>query len=200
MDQVQSGTFRERVNAGNDGGGSNMWKWILIVVLVIAIGAGAFFFFTRGGEEPAENETNNTETFPTSEPEPTEEEVDLTAYKIEVLNGTEVEGEAGKLKGVLETAGFTVPSVGNADKKDYPETIIQAKADVSEAFINKLKEELEGTYTVGSTEELDEGDEHDIVIIIGGLEAEEDDTEDEEASDEADTADPTEAPSATPTP
>ncbi len=173
-------------------GGNKLWIWILIILIVAAIGAGAWFFFGRSTSGTADSDLTPTES-PTEAPTPTEEEADLTAFEVQVLNGSGVAGEAGRLQKALEDAGFTVSGTGNADNSDYTETIIQAKADVDEAFLKALAKELSKTYTVGDNEELDEDDENNVVVIIGGVE----DSEDEEASDEADTEDEEDA---TPTP
>lgn len=194
MDTEVVGSRRDRIVVDNPRGGNKMWLWILIIVLVAAIGAGAYFFMNRNAEEGSASDLTPTEA-PAEDPSPTEEEVDLTAFEVQVLNGSETEGEAGKLRTALEDAGFTVSGVGNADKSDYTTTIVQAKSSVSSGFIAKLKEELGKTYELGSDEELEDDNENDVVVIIG-MPAE----EEEEASDEADTEDTEEEASPTPEP
>lgn len=186
------GPRRDRVIVQNNNQGK-FWIILLIFIIIGAIAASAFFFLTR---EPAEEDTDTeitTTSFPTEEPSPTDEPVDRTEYSIEVLNGSTVEGEAGRLQETLEDEGFTVDSVANADNSDYTTTIIQAKDGVSEAYLEELREILEESYVLGTAETLDEADENDVVIIIG---IESDETEDE-ATDEAEV---TEAPEEDPTP
>lgn len=186
------GSRRDRVVVHNDNS-NKMWIILGSLLVLGAIIAGAFYFFTREPEEEEETDvTVTTTTFPTDEPTPTEVEVDRSEYSIEVLNGSETEGEAGRLQEELESEGFTVDAIANADNSDYTTTIIQAKSDVSEAFLDELRDILEGTFVLGSAEVLDETDENDVVIIIG-MEPESED----EASDEAEI---TEVPEEDPTP
>lgn len=138
----------------------------IVLVLLLVLGGGGFFIAKRGS---APTPTPTPEIFEPVE-EPTvapEEEVDIKDLKVKVLNGTAIAGLAAKAQTALEEAGFTVSGVGNADKKDYTEVVIQAKEKVPSSVLNKLKEELEKTYTVGENETLDADNEDDIVIILG---------------------------------
>jgi len=138
---------------------------IIIVVLFLLIGGG--IFMSRRGGEPTPTPT--PEIFQPQE-EPTqvpEVEVDISTFKVKVLNGTAIAGLAAKVQASLEEAGFTVSGVGNADKKDYQQVVIQAKESVPASAITKLKDELAKTYTVGTQEELASDNEDDIVVIVG---------------------------------
>jgi hypothetical protein len=104
---------------------------------------------------------------PTVTVEPTQAVADLTKYEIEILNGSEVTGEAAKQKDTLEAAGFTVSSVGNADNSDYTDTIIKTKADVDSAFIAKLKSVLSDTFTVGPVQSLSSDVAVPVQVILG---------------------------------
>jgi hypothetical protein len=197
MNTDQIGARRERISVENPNGGPNkIMILVIIIVLLAAIGGGIYYFMTRDSSESADSSVTPTASV-TEAPLPTEAEVDLEAYEIQVLNGTETGGEAGKLKTTLEGIGYKIAGTGNADKSDYTETIIQAKSDVDEAFIDRLREDLGKSYPVSTkTEELEDDNENEVVVIIG-MEAEE---EDEEASEEADTEDEAdETPSPTPT-
>lgn len=99
-------------------------------------------------------------------PEPTKA-VDLTKYEIEIQNGSGISGEASRQQENLESEGFTVSSIGNADNSDYTETIIQAKETVEAAFLDKLKSVLEESFVVGETEELPQDADSDVIVILG---------------------------------
>jgi len=142
-----------------------MWPILFIFIIVILLLVGVFLY--RNGANI--NEEVNVVTLsptPTLVPEPTKT-IDLTQYEVEILNGSEISGEASRQQANLEEEGFTVSSIGNADSSDYTDTIIQAKADVDEGFLDKLKEALELSFVVGDQEELSEDVDSDVIVIIG---------------------------------
>lgn len=103
------------------------------------------------------------------EPTATPKEVDLSAYTIQILNGSGITGEAAKLKSALIDAGFKVGSTGNADLSDYTKTQISANKSVDKAYLEKLEETLDKTYVLDSsapsTGTSPQG--ADLVITIG---------------------------------
>lgn len=146
---------------------------IFIVLLGIAV-LGGVYFYMQNSDKTQKSKTNVVTLSPTPQavtPEP--EEVDLSKYSIEVLNGSGVSGTAGKVKDSLEDVGFSVESVGNADNSDYTKTIIQAKKEVDKVFLDELKKTLGKTYSVGDLEDLKNSSDTDVVVIIGSSEASE---------------------------
>ncbi len=142
-----------------------MWPILLIFIIAIALLAGVFLYrqgIFKGGKE---NKVSVTPS-PTIIPSPTKT-IDLTKYTIEVQNGSEVAGEASRQKTSLESEGFTVSSIGNADKSDYTDTIIKAKKEVDKDYIAKLKNFLESAFTVGDTQVLSEDSSVPVIVIIG---------------------------------
>lgn len=145
-----------------------IWMSLFGLSIVLAFVVGLFMY--RGGT------TNSAplpavEAIPTKEsqisPTPIPELLDLSKYKIEVLNGSGIPGEAAKVKVFLEEEKFTVASIGNADRIDYQKTIIQAKKTVPKEFLEKLKAFLEQSYVLSDTAESSEAGEVDVVIIVG---------------------------------
>ncbi len=99
---------------------------------------------------------------------PTPKQIDLSQYKIIVLNGSGVAGEAAKVKMTLTNAGFTVSATGNASTSDFTETVISAKATVATDALAKLTQTLVGHYIVSShTVSLDDSQVSDIIVTIG---------------------------------
>jgi hypothetical protein len=143
-----------------------MWPILFIFIVVILLFMGVFAYRQGVNINIFKINTPTPTPTPTVLPEPTKA-VDLTQYEIEVLNGSGVGGEASKQKTVLETAGFTVSSIGNADNSDYTNTIIKAKTEVSKAFLDKLTNVLENNLTVGAVETLSGDSSVPIVVIIG---------------------------------
>ena len=142
---------------------------IIIVGIIAALIIGGTMIARRNKTSEATITPTPSFVEPTEEPTPTpEEEADIATFNVKVLNGTSTAGLAAKVKTQLETAGFTVSSVGNADKKDYQQVVIQAKTTVPSSVTDTLKATLAKTYPVSSSvEELDDSDEDDIVVIVG---------------------------------
>lgn len=154
--------------------GNKMSKIIIVLCLCIIftiLGFTGGYFYAKGylgGITGASNAPESMDTIPTFTPTPTVEEVDLSAYSIEILNGSGVAGVAGTEQDALETDGFSVENTGNAATQDFSETAVAVKSSVPEEFIEKLKTSLSERYVVDSTvEELEDDAEYDIVITIG---------------------------------
>lgn len=137
-------------------------------IVVLALVVGGFFYWrsTQNQEsgvkvvEPSDSESE--------EPTPTVEEVKNNAYKIEILNGSGIEGEAGRAQELLKSAEFNVIGTDNADNYDYEETVIQAGDDVSEKWLDELKNELSKKYKVqSSVDKLGAETDAQVVVIIG---------------------------------
>lgn len=97
----------------------------------------------------------------------TPEALDVGKYKIEVLNGSGLPGEAAKAKDLLEEEKFTISSIGNADRLDFQKTVIQVKKTVPNEYLDKLKGFLEKSYILDDTKELNDSEEFDVIVIIG---------------------------------
>jgi hypothetical protein len=146
-----------------------MWPILLIFIIAIALLVGVFVYRQGLFQGLFKKEKINVATVtpaPTAIPEPTKA-ADLTKYEIEILNGGGVSGEASRQKATLEKEGFTISSIGNAENSNYTDTIIQAKSTVEKAFLNKLKETLGATFTVGKTEALADDSSVPVIVILG---------------------------------
>lgn len=143
-------------------------KALIIIIFVLVLLGGGGVYMSKRGNQPTPTPTPDVveiQEEPTQVP--TEEDVDISTFKIKVLNGTAVAGLAAKMQSALEEAGFTVSSVGNADTKDFQEVELQAKESVPASVLTKLKVELEKNYTVGSEKKISDDEEDDVVIILG---------------------------------
>lgn len=149
----------------------------IIFIFLSVVTAASYLSYQRGievGKQIAQKNLKSqmaNKTTPTNTPTPTEEDIDLSEYSIKVLNGSERNGEASKLKSVLEDEGYSVSSIGNADKT-YSKTTIQVKDSVSKAWVEKLKKTLSKSYILADISTLKDEDT-DVVINIGSLEKEE---------------------------
>ena len=150
-------------------------SWVIIAIIVISIIfiGGALWYFRENASNQVSLEDEITSTPSPSRVSPTPASdsaklaIDHSKYKIKVLNGSGIGGEAAKGKAILETEKFVIEEIGNAETSDYEKTVIQAKKGVDKAFLDKLKSVLGETYLLGSNEMLEDSEEVDVVIIIG---------------------------------
>ncbi len=145
---------------------------IFIVLLAIAVITGLYLYRQSFTTKNVEKEKVTIKNISPAPKTPTPEAIDLTKFTINVLNGSETAGAASGLKSSLESEGFDVPSIGNADASTYEDTVIQAKKEVDKEYLEKLKEFLEKSYVVAKVQELDEDSQTDVVVIIGSKTAE----------------------------
>lgn len=152
---------------------------ILIAIFAFLLAAGGGFWylsshntlmnslklpgFTAPTGRPTTSVSQSTPT-----PSLVQKQVDVSSYKVSVLNGSGVAGEAAKVKGLLSGAGFSVNNTGNASSSDYTQTTISAKSSVSQDALDKLIQVLAGNYTVSTHPvTLSASDPEDIVVTVG---------------------------------
>jgi len=143
-----------------------MWPILFIFIIAVLL-LGGIFIYKQGVNKNGKINVVTLSPTPASAPTPTKTEVDLSKYEIKILNGSGIDGEAGRQKANLETEGFTVSSIGNADNSEYAETVVQAKEIVGLDFLDKLKGTLEASFKIGEQEDLADDADSDVVIIIG---------------------------------
>lgn len=97
--------------------------------------------------------------------------IDLTKYPINIMNGSGIVGEAGKVKTLVETAGFKVAKTGNASSYDFTKTVIKAKADVPAEFLAQLSTTLSKTYTLDTNQVLAIGFPDSVQVVVGSTKA-----------------------------
>lgn len=133
----------------------------------------------KSQEETAEVTSTPTE-IPT--PSPTVAEISKT-IKIQVLNATDINGQAATLKAKLVALGFTNVAVGNAKENATANAVSVKSATTSAYFESKLTTDFPATYTT----DLTKTSTYDAVFTIGT-----------DLSISAVTAAPTKAPTVTP--
>lgn len=146
--------------------------WILIPgLLILGLLMGGVFAYYNGinkiANQPESSPTPETIATPSPIPTPSSK-LDLSKYPISVLNGSGIAGEAGKVKTILETAGFTVSSTGNAKTYDFTKTEISVKTGVEADFVQAIVTALGKTYQLedpktASTQSAS------IIITVGNL-------------------------------
>ena len=97
------------------------------------------------------------------------------ALTVEVLNGTTVTGLAGRTRELLESFGYNIVSVGNADKNDYESTVIIHRSG-DQRLVNDFAEIIRCTNIVRELTAFDEMENEflifgetqaDITLLIG---------------------------------
>jgi len=136
--------------------------------VVLAIGVSLIFLVKGPGSlpfmAPAPTPTPTEAPVPTPTPAAELTRADIT---VSVLNGGGTPGAAGKMKEFLESKGYTVDSVGNADEYTYTETTVNAKSGKEKAA-DLVKEDLASDYTVASETGTVAADaSYDVQVIVG---------------------------------
>ncbi|MBI2009577.1 MAG: LytR C-terminal domain-containing protein [Candidatus Chisholmbacteria bacterium] len=155
--------------------------WIVIILLALAlIGVGAWRFFFASSREP-QNQPSVTDILieppatssASPSPEP-QEELKREDIKVQVLNGSGIAGEAGKLAAILEAAGFEDIDTGNAQNYDYTGITIQVKEgedEIAELVESDLRDDYED---IDIDDTLDADSEFAVVVIRGSQPGDED--------------------------
>ena len=151
--------------------------WILIPgMLLLGLLIGGIFAYVFGIQkisnpkpEPTQEAVIETTATPSAKPQASPS-ASLTKYKIKILNGSGIKGEAGKVQTLVETAGFTVLSTGNASTYDFTKTQISIKTGVDPDFITSLEEALQKSYQLADTKTVS-SQTNDVTITVGNLKA-----------------------------
>ena len=106
--------------------------------------------------------TMSQEITPTEAPTPTIAEIDKK-IKIQVLNATDINGQAATLKAKLVALGFENVSVGNATGTATENAVSAKSASISAYFESALADYFPGEYT----EDLKSTSTYDAVFTIG---------------------------------
>lgn len=146
----------------------------LATLLALALAGGVYVYLT-GTKRISIKSIVNSETpepLASSSPVPAPSatplaNVDLTTFKVSVLNGNGGIGVATAAKTIIEKAGFKVSSIGNADNFNFTDTLIQVKPDVADTVVAMLKNSLSSNYSVKIGDPLSSGDNFDIVVTVG---------------------------------
>ncbi|OGM18890.1 hypothetical protein A2686_05145 [Candidatus Woesebacteria bacterium RIFCSPHIGHO2_01_FULL_38_10] len=173
LSQVRPDTTKEL-----EKGGKPKLKILAISLLTFAILgslAGGIYYYQKNvtkENDVGEESTLSTETpSPIPSPTPTSQEIDLTKYKINILNGSGIAGEAGKVSDILVSTGFSKPVTANAKSYDFTATKVSLKEDVDEKVYEKIREALNSYSLEKSVEKLNKDSSYDIEIIVGNKKA-----------------------------
>lgn len=149
----------------------NILPFIAVFVITAALASVIIWFVLNKGdsttETPLISEITPTESvsdIPTEAPTPTLPEIDK-AMKIQVLNATEISGQAATLKEKLTNLGFTAVTIGNSkDKLTANQIKFKATTGAASAY---FAQELAGFFDATATTDLSASSTYDAVFYIG---------------------------------
>ncbi len=144
----------------------------VIVFLVTALIASAVIWFVLNKDKSTtvENPTVNPDVIPTQietptvAPSPTIADINKN-IKLQVLNATDINGQAAVLKEKLTSLGFTSIAVGNA-KENSTVNKIELKPSLSSVSAY-FQSQLSGYFDAVPTTDLKETSTYDVVFTIG---------------------------------
>jgi len=149
----------------------------LIGLLLGAGLIGGFFYYRQKVENVATSETSLT-PIPTYSAETVEgspeasasasskPSADFSKYSVQILNGSGIAGEAGKVETLLNDAGFSKTTTGNAKAYDYEETEVAMKESVSSSIFDEISSAL-SKYSLKEADTLPSSSSYDVVITVG---------------------------------
>jgi hypothetical protein len=149
---------------------------MIIIPGIFLLGAllGGIFFYQKqiAGSTliPTPTPPDYTNTAATPTPAPTAQ-IDLTKYPVKVMNGSGIAGQAGVVKDLLTTAGFSVSGTSNAATYDFTKTIVKAKTDVPVAFLTQLTSALGKSYVLDTNQSLATSSADEVQVIVGSTKA-----------------------------
>ncbi len=122
---------------------------VLVALTVAAIGVVGKQMFFNSNTSPrtivADDTTAPTDT-PEPTPSPTPEVTSKDKVKIQVLNGSGVTGQAGKIATIIEKADFTSPDAGNAGVSDQIGTIVEYSPKVDMKIVDEIVALMKETF------------------------------------------------------
>lgn len=152
----------------------------VFLVLGVLIVGGVFSLRSRGEKEveslpveevtpsPAEESPGDiSQVTPTATPAAEAVEIDLQDYSVQVLNGSGVPGEAGRVDDLLVAGGFETIDLGNADSYDYTDTEVSLREGTPKAVFDSIEDSLGESYTVVKGDAVARDADYDVVVVVG---------------------------------
>ncbi len=146
-----------------------MFRYVVLGVLSFVVMLGIFLLFssdipkriTGSFQQPSPTPV------PKETPTPTPEEVAKEVLKVQILNGSGVSGQAGKLKKAMEELGYKDIETGNAKETEtITKTTISFSSKVTKTMQNEMRNTLKETLGDVESETAENGD-FDITIVTG---------------------------------
>lgn len=174
--QVSSAKLSEETETGNNS--SNITLYIIMFSLLLLLGGTVGGSFALGlvslPPNPflPERKIERAAAVPVTPspipiPTPTLAEINKKDLKIQVLNGSGIAGQAGKVKELLEGLGFEEVETGNAENSGTQVSVAAFSQKVSLTIQNEVITELNKIFAKVSTQSGDLDPNLDILITTG---------------------------------
>ncbi len=171
---TQSGVSFPTVGGPKKSGGA---KTLLIVGVLILVGILGFVIYKSASNKnqetlneptPFENLNAPTQNSTVSTPAPSTAPVtvDKTKVKIQVQNGTGINGEAAYLQTQLKDLGYTNIAVGNSTQQNLTATQVSFAGTLSGSVVTEITAKLNSLYQSVTTT-TSASTTYDIVITTG---------------------------------
>ncbi|MCX6726275.1 MAG: LytR C-terminal domain-containing protein [Candidatus Shapirobacteria bacterium] len=151
----------------------NIFPLIAVFVVAMAIASVVIWYVLSHNDNSITNPstgtaaTPTTEVVPTAELSPTPSATDISkTLKIQVLNATDINGQAATLKEKLITLGFTSVTVGNSTT-NATANVVQVKPTLTATVSAYFQSNLSSLFTDFTTADLKANSTYDVVFVIG---------------------------------
>lgn len=143
---------------GDDGAFDTRYFFIPAIVIVVVLvlvggylllgsGRAAFNFRLPFLSKSNSNEAANVSASPAASPAAGEQKVkDKSSIAVEVVNGTGIEGQAGRVKADLEGLGFSDVTTANGEVSGDVATNVEYAAEVDSSIRDEVESELKKTF------------------------------------------------------
>lgn len=168
---------KEDPQAGETENKSMRKQYVLLAISVIflAFAIGYLLLWSKTIENPWFKKPESLHPKPgavavpsiTSQPSPTAKPLmDKSAIKIQILNGSGIEGQAGKLSNLLEGVGYNDVTIGNTDNLEQRTTIVYNKL-VSKDVLSEITDSIKSEFPDPTLREASQSADYDVIVTTG---------------------------------
>jgi len=151
----------------------NIFPLIAVFVVAMIIASVVIWYVLSRNDGSITNPSNGTAATPTTQviptdvPSPTPSVAEISkTIKIQVLNATDINGQAATLKEKLTTLGFTSVTVGNS-AETATANVVRIKPALTSSVSAYFQSSLSPLFADFTTEDLKANSTYDVVMVIG---------------------------------
>lgn len=153
----------------------NQYILLAICIIFLAFAISYFLLWSKTISNPWSKKPESLQPKPTavtvspriSQPHPTAEPlVDKATVRIEILNGSGIEGQAGKLSNLLQEIGYSDITTGNIDNSEQRTTITYKKS-ISKDALAEITDAIKNDFPDPTLQAASQSAKYDILITTG---------------------------------